>query len=63
MEITYHREGDYLISDLKLYRLQLICGGLDIICALCYVVVKGEQSSLIALKMPMSNFEKFKMGD
>ena len=32
------------------------CGGLDIICASCYEVVKGEQSSPIALKMPVAGF-------
>ncbi len=44
------------------YRLCLACGGLDIICASCYEVVKGEQSSNIALKMLMCDFEKFKIG-
>ncbi len=36
--------------------LRLACGGLDIICASCYGVVKGEQSSPIAFKMPMAVF-------
>ena len=34
----------------------LACGGLDIFCASCYGVVKGEQSSPIALEMPMAAF-------
>ncbi len=38
------------------HRLRLACGGLDIICASCYGGVKGEQSSPIALKMPMAVF-------
>ncbi len=38
------------------HRLRLACGGLDIICASCYGAVKGEQSSPIALKMPMAVF-------
>ncbi len=45
------------------YRLHLACGGLDIICASCYEVVKGEQSSPIPLKMLMYDYEKFKIGD
>ncbi len=40
------------------HRLRLTCGGLDIICVSCYGVVKGEQSSLIALEMPMGDFMK-----
>ncbi|GAA6406511.1 hypothetical protein K040078D81_06280 [Blautia hominis] len=51
------------VNSLAQGKAVVFCGGLDIICASCYEVVKGEQSSLIALKMPMSNFEKFKMGD
>ncbi|WP_374971796.1 hypothetical protein AB9D59_23910 [Blautia producta] len=38
------------------HQLRLACGGLDIICASCYGVVKGKQSSPIALKMPMAVF-------
>jgi len=38
------------------HRLRLACGGLDIICASCYEVIKGKQSSPIALKMPMVVF-------
>ncbi|MEY8324318.1 MULTISPECIES: hypothetical protein [Lachnospiraceae] len=38
------------------HRLCLACGGLDIFCASCYGVVKGEQSSPIALEMPMAAF-------
>ncbi len=38
------------------HRLCLACGGLDIICTSCYEVAKGEQSSPIALKMPMAVF-------
>jgi len=38
------------------HRLRLACGGLDIICASCYGVAKGEQSSPIALEMPMAGF-------
>ncbi len=45
------------------HRLRLACGGLDIICASCYGVVKGEQSSPIALEMPMRYPEKIKIGD
>ena len=44
------------------HRLCLAMGGLDIICASCYGVVKGEQGSPIALKMPMEYFEKSKSG-
>ncbi len=32
------------------HRLRLACGGLDIFCASCYVVVKGEQSSPHCIK-------------
>lgn len=45
------------------HRLRLACGGLDIICASCYGVVKGEQSSPIALEMPMGDSGKIKIGD
>ncbi len=44
--------------------LRLACGDFDIFCASCYVVVKGgEQSSHIALKIPMRYFEKIEIGD
>lgn len=44
------------------HQIRLACGSLDIICASCYEVVKGEQSSPYALKMLMCDFEKFKIG-
>lgn len=38
------------------HRLRLACGGLDILRASCYGSAKGEQSSPIALKMPMRDY-------
>ena len=40
------------------HRLRLACGGLDILRVSCYWSAKGEQSSPIALKMPMRDFAK-----
>ena len=38
------------------HRLRLACGGLDILRVSCYWSAKGEQSSPIALKMPMRDY-------
>lgn len=38
------------------------CGSLDIICALCCEVIKGEQNSHITLKMSIPDFQNSKSG-
>lgn len=45
------------------HRLRLACGDLDIICASCYGVVKGNKVPPLHSKCQWRYFEKFKIGD